>query len=227
MKILVGIYNCVVRKHLLFIRPPSPLHLHVYVLCYGVLSAFFKAGLTVNKVKYEFNKTSIVFFGLLFSAGVKPDPAKVEALKQPEPPKSKSELKSFLGVVNFSADFIDQYADLTAELRNLTHDKVKWKWEQYLQEAFNRIKNTLSEEALLNSFNPDWETKVICDGSPVGIGIILIQIQPQTRQRKVVAYVSRELRVPETNREALPIYFSCLILQIYLLGKPFTVVMNP
>ena len=80
-----------------------------------VLLAFFEAGLTVNKAKCEFNKKLIVFFGLVFSAeGVKPDPAIVEALKHAEPPTSKSELKSFLGMVNFSADFIKHYAHLTA-----------------------------------------------------------------------------------------------------------------
>ena len=55
-----------------------------------VLQALTEAGLTINLEKCEFSKDSLVFFGLLFSAeGVGPDPAKVLALKQAEPPTTK------------------------------------------------------------------------------------------------------------------------------------------
>ena len=132
-------------------------------------------------------------------------------------------------MVNFNANFIEHYSELTAELRNLTREKVKWEWKRRHQIAFDRIKNSLCQEALLNYFNPDWDTEIICDGSPVGVSGTLIQINPKTREKKVVAYTSRKLTDPETRygqieREALAIYFACLKLQTYLLGKPFTVV---
>ena len=118
---------------------------------------------------------------------------------------------------------------MTSELRSLTHDKSKWEWNKNHQAVFERIKSTLSEEALLNYFNPTWETELICDGSPVGVSGILTQIEPETVIRKVVSYVSRKLRDPERRygqieREALSIYFSCLKLQTYLLGKHFLIV---
>ena len=57
------------------------------------------------------------FFGLIFSVeGIRPDPGKLEALHQATPPQSKSELKSFLDMVNFSSVFIEDYSTLTAPL---------------------------------------------------------------------------------------------------------------
>ena len=218
------------------------LSIHDDILIYGrnqemhdiavenVLAMLEKNGLTANRSKCEFNKSSIKFFGLIFSEnGVKSDPGKVEALKQAEPPKSKSELRSFLGMVSFSADFIEHFTEYTAELRKLTHDKSKWEWNENHQHAFERLKKALSEHSLLSYFNPDWETEIICDGSPVGVSGILIQCHPNDGSRRIIAYASRSLTDAETRygqieREALSIYFACLKFQIYILGKNFTVV---
>ena len=73
--------------------------------------------LTINAAKCEFNSRSI-FFGLEFSEfGVSPDPEKIKTLKQAEPPETKSELRSFLGMLNFSAGFINDFSGYTSELR--------------------------------------------------------------------------------------------------------------
>ena len=70
---------------------------------------------TLNKRKCIFGKAQINFFGLVFSEkGVLPDPEKVKSLQEADPPTTKSELKSFLGMVNFSSIFIKNYATLTA-----------------------------------------------------------------------------------------------------------------
>ena len=68
----------------------------------------------------------------------------------------------------------------------------------------------------------------MCDGSPVGVSTILIQIKPQGREKKVIGYASRTLTDAETRygqieREALAIHFACLKFQIYLLGQQFTI----
>ena len=187
-----------------------------------------QCNLTANK-KCEFNKQSIKFYGLVFSeSGISPDPEKVMALKGAEPPTSKTELRSFLGKVTFNADFIEKFSEHTNVLRQLTHDKVNWEWNDTHQEAFIRIKNILCEHTMLSYFNPCWDTEVICDGSPLGVSGILTQINPENGERQVVAYASRSLSDAETRygqveREALAIYFSCIKFRIYLLGKQFTV----
>ena len=187
------------------------------------------ANLTLKKSKCEFSKSSIIFYGLHFSAdGVSPCPEKVEALRKAEPPESKTELRSFLGMVNYHADFISNYAEISSVLRKLTHDKVKWEWTVEHQEAFEKVKSSLCETTLLSYFDPSWKTEVVCDGSPYGVAGILTQVDPHSSRRKVVAYASRSLTDAETRygqieREALAIHFSLLKFNIFLLGKPFKV----
>ena len=186
--------------------------------------------LTANESKSEFNNSVIKFFGLLFSEeGVKPDPEKVEALRRAGPPGSKSEFRSFLGMVSFSADFIEHVTELTVELRKLTKENVKWEWNKSHEEKFHVLKNALCEQTLVSYFNPQWDTEIIYDASPLGESGILTQISPTDGSRTVIAYASRTLTDAETRygqieREALAIHFAYLKFQIYLLGKRFSVI---
>ena len=56
---------------------------------------------------------------------MKPSPRKAEALKQMDPPKNVSEVRSLLGIVQYSATFIPNFAEMTTPLRKLTHQGVK------------------------------------------------------------------------------------------------------
>ena len=83
--------------------------------------------LTLSKKKCEFNKSSINFFGLIFSSdGIYPDPGKVTSLEEADVPKNKDELRSFLGMTNFSSMFIENYSSITSELTKSLHDNAKW-----------------------------------------------------------------------------------------------------
>ena len=114
-----------------------------------VLETAKKNNLTMNKDKCEFNKSEIKFYGLIFTEnGIKPDPEKVEALKQAEPPTSKAELKSFLGMVTFSAEFIDKFSDHTMELRKLVREAVRWTWTDTHQKEFDYLKNSLCKNTM-------------------------------------------------------------------------------
>ena len=86
-----------------------------------VFDMFRRTGLTINKKKCSFNATKTKFFGYVFSAdGISPDPDKVKALIEAEPPASKEEVRSFLGMAGFNAQFMPTYATLSEPLRNLT-----------------------------------------------------------------------------------------------------------
>ncbi|KAK3752921.1 hypothetical protein QZH41_005548 [Actinostola sp. cb2023] len=86
------------------------------------LKKFSDNHLTLNAKKCEFNKTSLEFFGFVFSdGGMKPDPKKVEDIQNLEPPTNVKELRSVLGMTGYSSRFIPDYATITAPLRELTH----------------------------------------------------------------------------------------------------------
>ena len=226
-----------IRKKLIGIK--GVLNIHDDILIYGrnreehhnilseVLEMLQSCGLTANDNKCEFYKRCIKFYGLIFSnEGVSPDPGKVEALKNATVPNTKRELKSFLGMTNFSSHFINNYSNITASLRKLTCDNEKWKWTPEINESFNTLKESLSESCLLHYFDPKLETEIICDASPIGLGAILVQNDNEVK--KVIAYGSRALNKTEQKygqieREALSILFGCLKFQSYLLGAKFTI----
>ena len=169
-----------------------------------------------------------MFFGLVFNnRGVSPDPAKIDALKNAEAPLNKKELKSFLGMTNFSSNFIPNYSDHTSKLRELLRDAVKWNWSRDHESSFQLLKDSLSSSCLIHYFYPNLEMELVCDASPIGVAATVVQ-KDTAGNRKVIAYGSRALSPTEQKygqieREALSILFGCLKFQIYLLGKRFTI----
>ena len=188
------------------------------------LRRLHESGLTVNPKKCEFNKPSIEFFGYVFSKdGLSPSPEKVRALQEASDPRNPTELRSFLGMAQYSARFIPNFATIAEPLRLLTRSDTPWRWEQPQIEAINRIKTALTDATSLPYFSPDKQTKIIVDASPVGVAGILVQ------DDKPIAYGSRalsdvETRYSQTEREALAVVWACEHFDIYVRGASFTVV---
>ena len=84
-------------------------------------------GITRNLPKCEFGRRELEFYGYRFSEnGLKPTPDKVRSIKECTEPKSKTEVRSFLGMTGYLAKFIPRYASLTKPLRDLTHRETKF-----------------------------------------------------------------------------------------------------
>jgi len=79
------------------------------------------SGLTLNRAKCFFDQSQIKFSGYVLPAEViSPDPTKVQALREAERPFNAEEVRSFLGMANYSARFIKNFSTLAAPLRELT-----------------------------------------------------------------------------------------------------------
>ena len=78
-------------------------------------------------------------------------------------------------------------------------------------------------------FDPDKETHLGNDASPMGLSAILLQVMLSTEETGVVAYVSRALtpverRYSQTEKEALAIVWAIEKLHIYLYGSQFKLI---
>ena len=83
--------------------------------------------ITLNRKKCEFNCTELKFYGFIFSdKGMTADPANVASIIQLEKPTNVSEMKSLLGMTNYSSRFVKSYSDKIQPLRLLTHQDTKW-----------------------------------------------------------------------------------------------------
>ena len=191
----------------------------------SVLERLHNAGLTANLEKCEFGKEKIEFFGLVFSGeGVSPDPKKVADLHAAKEPQNPSEVRSFLGLAQYSARFIKNFATITEPLRHLTKQTSEWRWGEKEARSFQEVKVSLEESATNAYFDMQKEIEIVVDASPVGLAALLVQ------EERVVIYASRALRCVEarysqTEREALAVVWACEHFNRFIKGAPrFTVI---
>ena len=124
------------------------------------------AGVTLNKDKCEFNKTSLTFLGhTIDEKGISPDPQKTETISKMISPKSTTELRRFMGMVNQLGKFSPRIADLSKPMRELLSSKRSWNWGPAQEESFVKVKAELTTHTVLALYDPKAETKISADAS--------------------------------------------------------------
>lgn len=152
--------------------------------------------------------------------------SRVEAVANAKEPQNAGEVRSFLGLVNFSARFVPNLATTAEPLRRLTKKGTPFHWNNEHQRAFDTLKSDLANSETLAYFDKNAEeTKLTADASPVGLGAVLTQVKNGVE--RVVAYASRSLteveqRYSQTEKEALGIVWACERFNMYLYGVEFT-----
>ena len=185
-------------------------------------------GLTLNAKKCKFLQPTLEFFGQIFSAdGTRPDPKRIEDFQNAAQPTNAQEVRSLLGMSNYSSKYIHDYATLTAPLRELTKKNARFSWEQEHQRAFDKLKQALVSAPVMGYFDTQKDTMLTVDASPVGVSAILAQSARDQSDYKVIAYASRSLsnverRYSQTEKEALSIVWAVEHFHLFLYGQPFT-----
>ena len=131
-------------------------------------------------------------------------------------------------MANYSSRFIPGYATLTAPLRELTWKDNPWKWTKRHDCALAQLKEALASAPVTSYFDPHKETEISVDASPVGLGAILVQVDPKSSGRHVIAYASRSLTETEqqysqTEPEAVEVVWACEHFHLCIYGKPVAV----
>ena len=85
---------------------------------------------------------------------MKPTIEKVKAVRDSKRPETKEAVKRFLGMVRYLSKFIDRYSSITAPLRKLTERKLKFEWGPEEEAAFNKLKDSITNEKTMIYFNP-------------------------------------------------------------------------
>ena len=193
-----------------------------------VMRKLEESGLTLNYDKCEIGVDSMVYMGdVLSGEGLKVSSERVKAIVEAPAPQSPSEVRSFLGSVQFCAKFIPNFATISSPLWDLTGKDVKWKWGLEETKSFQEIKDRLTRAPVMAYFRQGAETRLITDASPVGVGAILEQKQEDGSYRPIY-YASRKLSKVETRysqfeREALAVRWACEKFYLYLYGIDFEI----
>ena len=178
-----------------------------------VLETIQEAGLTLNPEKCFFKKTEIPFWGMIISGdGVKPDPKKVEALRNATHPDNKADVMLFLCMLQSNTEFIPKLAQKTVHLRELTKKSVNFNWTKHCQNEFGQLKEALCENALLTYFDPERSTCIFVDAHYTGISAMLCQGEMLGEVQTVTcasrATTSMERKYPQLDLEALAVDFA-------------------
>ena len=92
-----------------------------------VLAQLEGAGLRLKKEKCEFLVPSIVYLGhRIDSKGLQPLPAMIEAISYASIPKNITELRAFLGLLNYYGKFIPNLSSTLHPLYQLLTHGTKW-----------------------------------------------------------------------------------------------------
>ena len=110
-----------------------------------------------------------------------------------QPPTTKRQLRRFLGMVNYYRDMWKQRSHILAPLTALSSKVVPWKWTEECNEAFEKIKRTMSRETLLNFPDFTKEFHVYTDASDYQQGAVIMQ------ENKPLAFYSRKLNRAQKN----------------------------
>ena len=136
-----------------------------------VLNRLEKAGMRLKKSKCKFLMTEIEYLGhRITKEGLKPIQLKVRALAQAPRLKNVSELKAFLGLVNYYDKFLPNLSTTLAPLHKLLTKGARYQWSQNHQSAFDIVKSQLASSKVLVHYDSDIDLVLSCDASPYGVG---------------------------------------------------------
>ena len=148
----------------------------------------------LNFDKCQVKLPRIKFYGLICErGGVRPDTEKVMAIRDMPPPESDSELHTFIGLATYLGPFIPKLSEKTGHLRQLLHKEPPFEWLPCHREAFDNVKDMISEDTKLAYLDTQKPVILQVDASQHGLGAALIQ------QGKPIAFASKALTKTESN----------------------------
>ncbi|GFT52619.1 transposon Tf2-9 polyprotein [Trichonephila clavipes] len=199
-------------------------------------------GLSINPSKCTFGVPTLNFLGFqVCSSGIKPLEDRVEAIFKFPKPTTITQLRRFLGMLNYYRRFIRQAAHILAPLvkflkgiRNKKRPKRKVKikpeealeWTDEATTAFELVKQALAHATLLHHPMPNAPLSIWVDASDFAVGGALAQFHDNVWQP--LAFLSMKLSASQKNwstydRELLAIYTMVKRFRHMLEGREFVI----
>ena len=190
-----------------------------------VLSRLQQSGVNLKLSKCSFGQQQVRYLGLQLSGdGHSTDPNNLTSVVNMAPPSNPSELRSFMGLLNYYRQYVPHFADIAEPLNALlryapsdsTPNRAKakgkkqtsskrdtkfqpqpWTWTEVHQKAFEQLKQLLLQSPILAypDFTGEYPFILDTDASGVGLGAVLSQRYPNGD--RVLGYFSYSLSAKE------------------------------
>ncbi|GBN07007.1 Transposon Ty3-I Gag-Pol polyprotein [Araneus ventricosus] len=121
-----------------------------------------------------------VFGYLISEKGIEPLPDRIKAINEFQQPKTITDLRQFLALLNFYHRFLKNAAHEQSLLSDYLKDAKKndtrlTNWTEEAKLAFESCKNSLAISTLLVYPSPDARLSLTCDASDRALGFVLSQ----------------------------------------------------
>ena len=185
------------------------------------------AKLKLGATKCTFAAKEVSYLGhRVTEEGLLPDPALLAAIRDIPPPKTATEVRSFLGLAGYYRRYVKGFAAIAAPLHALTRKDALFHWSEDCQAAFDQLKARLTTSPI-TAF-PDFSQGfwLYTDASTAGLGAILAQVREG--KERIICCASRALSkaeksYPATKLECLAIVWAVAKFRPYLMAMPFEV----
>lgn len=190
---------------------------------YTVLSKLKEYKVKVNLEKGSFFKERVEYLGhLIDGAGIRPKGDNIDAILKCDRPNDVTQLKSYLGMLNFHGKFLPNLSTLLSPLYALLKSKVKYDWTDSCEKAFRESKKALKQNKLLTHYDVNSQIYIESDASQHGVGAVLYHII--NGEQRPIRFASATLTQAEQNysqldREALGIIFAVKKFHKYIYGR--------
>lgn len=156
------------------------------------------AKLRINRDKCRLGVSRLKYLGhVIDHDGISTDPEKVSTITNWPTPTTVHQARQFIGIASWYRRFIANFSKLSSPLTRLTKKRAKWTWGTSEEEAFQKLKTTLSTTPILAC--PDFSRRFVLqtDASKERLGAVLTQHLEDGE--RVIAYASCTLTPPEKN----------------------------
>ena len=190
-----------------------------------------KANLKLNLDKCHFCKKELAFMRHVINyTGIKPDPTKVEKVKNFAIPTNITELRGFIGLASYYRRFILNFATIVEPMNKLLRKNIPYKWDEKCQTAFEQLKNKLTTTSFLIYPNFSKPFLLYTNVSYKGLGAVLAQLDEEGNEH-VIAYASRSLVEAEVNYatteiECLATVWAMKYFRPYIYLQEFSLITN-
>ena len=192
-----------------------------------VVKELSRHGMTVKESKCRFGMKKVEYLGHVIGDGVLAVPAhRAAAMAGYLQPKTKKQLRSFLGAAGYYRQFVQGFAKLSSVLSPWTSKSAPSvvEWTEEGLEAFKAIKVSLVDLCVLTIPSEEDVFVLHSDASGAGVGATLNVVRDD--QKLPVAYYSKQLQGAEhnysaTELEGLAVFRSINFFAHYLFGARF------
>jgi len=202
------------------------------ILVRKILTTLKNNGIKIKTAKCEFFQSEVTFLGHVISnGGLRKSPEYVDKVLNYPKPTNVTELRQFLGLVNFQGKFIQNLSTMSKPLNECTGGpkRKRLEWTAEMNEAFQNLKSELADDVVLSfpdySSNAD-KLEMFVDASGVGTGGCLRQKQDGIY--RTIAYASMTFSLAQSRystieRELVAIRWGVKVFRPFIFGVPFVV----